>query len=219
MIEKTEYGWTGSVTDLPPEVRGNPELAMAAAMSMTVLDQENAVATPMPTCEVCKKNQAVGVACVPGVPYSAAYCKECLEANAHPYFIMVGNTACIGGLEHAHPEWAEMVRCTLVHIGKTQEEFDKDVAEAIKNEEALSQYSMMDPRDIEALNHAAKHLCLVVHNTHPIECACDTCAAACAVVDIVNPPMADEHRQQFERRIAVQKVAKGQKCDCGHTHE
>jgi hypothetical protein len=85
----------------------------------------------MPTCEVCKKEQAVGVCCVPGVPYSAAYCKTCLDANAHPYFIVVANTACIGGLEHSAPWWQDIVRDTLVHLGKTPEEFKADVDKSI----------------------------------------------------------------------------------------
>jgi|HubBroStandDraft_5_1064220.scaffolds.fasta_scaffold23187_6 hypothetical protein len=33
-------------------------------------------------CEVCRKNMSIGVACVPGVPYSASYCVECLQAEA-----------------------------------------------------------------------------------------------------------------------------------------
>jgi hypothetical protein len=82
---------------------------------------------PMPMCEVCKKNVSVGVACVPGIPYSAAYCEECLKANAHPYGILVAEVAVAGGLENLAPWFREMVSSTLKHIGKTQEEFDQDV--------------------------------------------------------------------------------------------
>ncbi len=35
MIEKTEFGFTGSVTDLPAWARDNPELGMAGAMAVT----------------------------------------------------------------------------------------------------------------------------------------------------------------------------------------
>src|SRR5574337_21580 len=212
MIEKTEFGTTGSITDLPPEVRGNPEAAAMAAMAIAVEGEvvlsEEKPCELMPTCEVCKKNKAVGVCSVPGVRYSAAYCRQCLEADAHPYFIMVANTACCGGLEHTCEEWQEMVRHTLAHLNKSAEEFEKDVAEAIKAEDQLCE---QHDHAIDALNHAAKHLCLVVYNTHTIECACETCAAACAVVDLLEPPMAEEYRKQFERRIEVQKVAKQQK--------
>lgn len=35
MIEKTEYGFTGSVTDLPQWARDNPEMGMAGALAVT----------------------------------------------------------------------------------------------------------------------------------------------------------------------------------------
>lgn len=88
----------------------------------------------MPTCEVCQKEKAVGVCCVPGVPYSAAYCKTCLEANAHPYGIVVANTACCGGLEHTCQEWQDLVRGTLVHLNKSPDQFKADVDKCIADE-------------------------------------------------------------------------------------
>jgi hypothetical protein len=48
-------------------------------------------------CEVCEKEDAVGVACVPAIPYSAAYGSQCLTLNAHPYGILRANVACNGG--------------------------------------------------------------------------------------------------------------------------
>ena len=45
-------------------------------------------------CETCHKNKPVGVACVPGIPYSAAYCKECLGRNAHPFGMLRANITC-----------------------------------------------------------------------------------------------------------------------------
>ena len=92
----------------------------------------------MNTCDVCLKNEPVGVACVPGVPMSVAYCKECLAANAHPYRILVGNTAIIsslksGGnyLEDCADWWIEMVMDTLKYLDKTLEEFNLDVGREI----------------------------------------------------------------------------------------
>lgn len=35
MIEKTEFGFTGSITDLPPWARDNPELGLAGALLVT----------------------------------------------------------------------------------------------------------------------------------------------------------------------------------------
>lgn len=84
------------------------------------------------TCDVCEAEPAVGVAAVPGVPMSMAYGRKCLDANAHPRFILVANTAQIGGLEHAAEWWKKMVEDTIVHLNLDRDEFDKDVAEAIK---------------------------------------------------------------------------------------
>jgi len=88
------------------------------------------VTTPIPelVCEVCDKNPGVGVAAVPGVPISVAYCRECLEANAHPYWIVVTNTAMIGGLDHTAEWWVDIVTSTLAHLDITREQFDADVA-------------------------------------------------------------------------------------------
>lgn len=84
-------------------------------------------------CEVCNKNEALGVAAVPGVPMSVAYCKECLEANSHPMYVLVANTACVGGLEHANEAWKQMVMDSLKHQDKTLEWFNEQVQEGIRN--------------------------------------------------------------------------------------
>lgn len=90
-------------------------------------------------CSVCDKNEAfgslmiiiLGVCCVPSVPCSMAYCKECLEANAHPWWILVANTACCNGLHNTTDFWKWMVADTCEHLGKTLEKFNIDVQEAI----------------------------------------------------------------------------------------
>jgi hypothetical protein len=51
-------------------------------------------------CEVCKLEPAKGVACVPGIPYSAAYGPMCLARGADPFDIVRMNIACCGGVEH-----------------------------------------------------------------------------------------------------------------------
>jgi hypothetical protein len=83
-------------------------------------------------CEICNKEPALGVCAVPGVSFSCAYGKACLEANAHPWGILIANTACIGGLEQSAGWWKEMVECTCKHLGKTIEEFNKEVEEDIR---------------------------------------------------------------------------------------
>lgn len=60
-------------------------------------------------CEVCRKEPAVGVACVPGIPYSAAYGRECIRRGANPYGIIRANVACCGGPDEVVPEYLEIV--------------------------------------------------------------------------------------------------------------
>lgn len=88
-----------------------------------------------PLCDVCNERPFVGVAAVPGVPMSCGYCKECLQANAHPLFVVIGNTALVGGYDNAADWWQYMVDCTLQHLGKTREWFDAEVAESIRSME------------------------------------------------------------------------------------
>jgi hypothetical protein len=96
-------------------------------------------------CEVCHKNEIVGVACVPGIPYSAGYCVECLRANAHPWDILVGQVACIGGLDKVHGEFVQMVECTCKHLDKTLEQFNAEVQQSIKSLEKYEDYE--DPEE------------------------------------------------------------------------
>jgi hypothetical protein len=85
-------------------------------------------------CETCgTEKNIVGVASVPGVPYSAAYCRDCLEANAHPWWVLVSNTASCGGLEKMHEAWVDMVDCTCARLDKTREQFNEEVAVAIRD--------------------------------------------------------------------------------------
>lgn len=88
-------------------------------------------------CEVCNEREAVGV-CSTSIPYSAAYCEECLQAGVDPYWVVVANTACINGLEHSNDEWKEQVNRTLKHLNKTKEQFNIDVAKSIKDLDSAS---------------------------------------------------------------------------------
>lgn len=85
-------------------------------------------------CETCQHNNAIGVFCVPSIPYSAAYCDECLQANAHPWWLLVANTADIGGLEDAAPWWVSIVKATCHHLGRTLEQFKLEVRQKIESE-------------------------------------------------------------------------------------
>jgi len=91
----------------------------------------------MPTCEVCNQRTCVGVCCVPGMPVSAAYCQQCLQANAHPWQYLVANAACCDGLANCAPWFVEMVDHTCTHLGKTREQFDADVKSSMEQVAAM----------------------------------------------------------------------------------
>jgi hypothetical protein len=58
-------------------------------------------------CEACHQEPAIGVACVPGIPYSAAYGRNCLNANIQPYGIVRCTVACAGGVDSIYPEYLD----------------------------------------------------------------------------------------------------------------
>ena len=84
-------------------------------------------------CSVCKDKDEpfVSVCCVPGVPISMTYCRKCLHANAHPWGILVANTACANGYDNTAEWWREMVLCTCKHLGRTLDEFKAEVEKNI----------------------------------------------------------------------------------------
>jgi hypothetical protein len=89
-------------------------------------------------CETCERNNAIGVASVPGIPYSAAYCDECIKANAHPWWLLVANQCAIGEpLGDTAPWWQEIVLGTCEHLGRTVEEFKNEVAQTIEDDPEL----------------------------------------------------------------------------------
>lgn len=89
----------------------------------------------MNDCEVCHKEPSVGVGAMPGVPASFAYGRKCLEANAHPYDMVVINTAMLGGLDDVAQWWVDIVDSTCAHLGISKVRFDDDVRTAIEDME------------------------------------------------------------------------------------
>ena len=83
-------------------------------------------------CDVCNKNEALGVACIPYVPISVAFCQECLNANSYPLSILIANTACCNGIENCNEDWKNMIYDSLRHQNKTIEWFNEEVAKSIK---------------------------------------------------------------------------------------
>jgi hypothetical protein len=68
-----------------------------------------AIAPPLPelTCEVCKQEAGVGVACIPGIPMSVPFGRACLIQRASPYWAIRANIACCGGPDQVHPDYLE----------------------------------------------------------------------------------------------------------------
>lgn len=91
------------------------------------------------TCEACNKRPAVGVCSVPGVPFSCAYCRECLQSNNHPMFILIANTACCDGYENTADWWKEMVNSSLKQQDKTLEWFNNEVKASINSLNKLAE--------------------------------------------------------------------------------
>lgn len=60
----------------------------------------------MLACETCKNEPGIGVACVPGVPYSASYGERCLRENAHPFWCLRGHLTCALSPDTAE-RWAD----------------------------------------------------------------------------------------------------------------
>lgn len=90
-------------------------------------------------CEVCSERDAIGVASLPGIPMSSAFCRECLQAGAIPYWAAVANTACCGGWESVNAGWKKVVEDTLRHVGKTSDQFLDDLEKEMKELEEYNE--------------------------------------------------------------------------------
>lgn len=81
-------------------------------------------------CDVCKENEAVGVASSPFGAISSAYCGECLRAKREEYWILVGGLAGCRSMDDV-AEWTKpYIKATLEAEGKTEEELFQDVEAA-----------------------------------------------------------------------------------------
>jgi hypothetical protein len=77
------------------------------------------------------------------MPVSMAYCKTCLEANAHPWGCLVGQASCIGPTFESYAPWfIQMIDDTCKHLGKTREAFLADVKKADDDYQAYCEEQM-----------------------------------------------------------------------------
>ena len=80
------------------------------------------------TCDVCGQT-AEGIACSSLGAVSFAYCRECSNARAEPYGVLVGIVAQCGGLDECAPWVAFVAKATVSRVGKTLAQFYVDVAD------------------------------------------------------------------------------------------
>lgn len=85
-------------------------------------------------CGVCGSANVAGVAALPFLPMSDALCRRCCTAGAVPFRAAVFNTADIGGLNSACPEWKAVVEATLALCGRTREEFNFAVSRCMRED-------------------------------------------------------------------------------------
>lgn len=84
-------------------------------------------------CDCCLIHRACGVAGVPLVALSISYCHICIQAGNYPYWLIVANTAAVGGFDHANEEWQNMVRDSLQYQAVSFDTFEQDVNEAMQS--------------------------------------------------------------------------------------
>jgi len=79
-----------------------------------------------PICDVCRINQAIGVAASVTGAISFAYCVDCLFAGVEPYDALIGG--CIGLGKNEVADWyKQRIDATLVFLGITEDKFWADV--------------------------------------------------------------------------------------------
>jgi hypothetical protein len=86
-------------------------------------------------CEVCGEREVQVVCSLPGIPMTCGFCRQCFAVGAIPYWVLVANTAAIGGLSQAAEWWAKDVEFTLGWLSISEEDFLQDVTKALQAEE------------------------------------------------------------------------------------
>lgn len=90
-------------------------------------------------CGCCGKEKEIeGVASLPGLPMSIAWCRDCLIAQVTPYHACV-TMFWMCGMDMSHmDEWAsDLIARSLVYHGKTLDDLKKDAKET---DEAYEKY-------------------------------------------------------------------------------
>lgn len=97
----------------------------------------------LPICQVCNKNESVGVACSVFGAVSLAYCGECLAANRDSYGLLVATAACIPvdsdrlEITDFREDLFDIIEATLEFHGKTMRDLRRDSSDWL---EALTEF-------------------------------------------------------------------------------
>lgn len=82
-------------------------------------------------CDCCGIHQACDVASMPFVPISISYCIPCIYSNNYPMWLLVANTAMIGGLDEANSDWQDMVYSSLQYQDVSLDQFNDKVQKIV----------------------------------------------------------------------------------------
>lgn len=84
-------------------------------------------------CQCCRREPAIGVASIPGVPMSIAWCPTCLRAGVLPIDILAVTAAECGGDYEDMAEWwlDGYLAPSLHHFNVTLDQFDAMVQQNI----------------------------------------------------------------------------------------
>lgn len=88
-------------------------------------------------CEVCQKNESIGVASSSLGAISFAYCESCLRDGAEPYGLIVSILSMVGhNWQNAVAEYIhDIVSASLEASGKSYDELVHDVDNSIEEED------------------------------------------------------------------------------------
>lgn len=88
-------------------------------------------------CEVCEKNKAIGVASSWLGAFSSAYCRECAESGAEPYWAILatGSMGRLGSFADFVPAFQDTVMATLQVTGRTLDDYWRDLEKSIEEEQ------------------------------------------------------------------------------------
>ena len=89
-------------------------------------------------CDVCGTGESIGVASCWLGAFSVSYCRECADSGAEPYWAILATASNgrLGSFADFVPAFQDTVMATLSVLGKTIDEYWRDVEKAIEEEQA-----------------------------------------------------------------------------------